>query len=514
MMNKNITMSIAIGLACLLVMPAWAGGDHSHDAPSTTNATLKPRITASSDVFELVGIYEKSGLTVYLDKTKTTQPVTAAKIEYEFAEKKGLAQAQADGTYRINLPEASLKAKMPFVFTVTAGAESDLLAGDLVLKPMEAAHEHSWLDRLWTWIKSWFGAPLVDAHESSQTTTTDATTTAAVDSPQRQSDGSVFLPKTSQRQLGIATEAVQITESEKVQELTGRVIADPAGSSRVQAVQAGRFEIAGTGFPTIGQLVKQGQVLGVIRPSVGVIERANQNAQAIDLTSATETARKRLARLEQLEGTVAQKDIDAARIELQSLTERSKGIRASLSTAESLIAPTTGVISAVNVSLGQVVEAKESLFDIIDPKRLRIEAQVSPGLLSERVQSANASDGKQSYALRFLGISRTLQNGTLPMQFAVTGLSASGVSGLAIGQPMQIFVATGDKLKGVVLPSAAVVKNTKNQNIVWVQHTPESFEPAVVTIATLSGTHVLVTQGLAVGDRVVVKANSLLNQIR
>jgi hypothetical protein len=161
-----------------------------------------------------------------------------------------------------------------------------------------------------------------------------------------------------------------------------------------------------------------------------------------------------------------------------------------------------------------VVEAKESLFDIVDPKRLRIEAQVSPGLLSERVQSANASDGKQSYALRFLGISRTLQNGTLPMQFAVTGLSASGVSGLAIGQPMQIFVATGDKLKGVVLPSAAVVKNTKNQNIVWVQHTPESFEPAVVTIANLSGTHVLVTQGLAAGDRVVVKANSLLNQIR
>ena len=346
MMNKNITMPIAIGLACLLVMPAWAGGDHSHDAPSTTNATLKPRITASSDVFELVGIYEKSGLTVYLDKTKTTQPVTVAKIEYELAEKKGLAQAQADGTYRINLPEASLKAKMPFVFTVTAGAESDLLAGDLVLKQMEVAHGHNWLERLWGWIKSWFGAPLVDAHESSQTTT------AAVDSPQRQSDGSVFLPKTSQRQLGIATEAVQITESEKVQELTGRVIADPAGSSRVQAVQAGRFEIAGTGFPTIGQLVKQGQVLGVIRPSVGVIERANQNAQAIDLTSATETARKRLARLEQLEGTVAQKDIDAARIELQSLTERSKGIRASLSTAEALIAPTTGVISAVNVSLG------------------------------------------------------------------------------------------------------------------------------------------------------------------
>jgi RND family efflux transporter MFP subunit len=299
-----------------------------------------------------------------------------------------------------------------------------------------------------------------------------------------------------------------------VQELTGRVIADPAGSSRVQAAQAGRFELAGTNFPTIGQFVKQGQVLGLIRPSVGVIERANQSAQAVDLGSATETARKRLARLEQLEGTVAQKDIDAARIELQSLTERSKGIRASLTTAETLVAPTSGVISAVSVSLGQVVEAKEILFEIVDPKRLRIEAQVSPSLLGDSVKSAKASDGKQSFDLRYLGMSRTLQNGTLPMQFAVTGLPTNGPVSLAIGQPMQIFIATGERLKGVVLPASAIVKNSKNQNTVWTQHTPELFEPLVVTTTALNGTQVLVTGGLAAGTRVVVQASSLLNQIR
>jgi RND family efflux transporter MFP subunit len=307
---------------------------------------------------------------------------------------------------------------------------------------------------------------------------------------------------------------VQLTESERVQELTGRVIADPAGSSGVQAAQTGRFELAGTNFPTIGQSVRQGQVLGLIRPSVGVIERANQSAQAVDLGSATETARKRLARLEQLEGTVAQKDIDAARIELQSLTERSKGIRASLTTAETLVAPTSGVISAVSVSLGQVVEAKEILFEIVDPRRLRIEAQVSPALLGDSVKSAKASDGKQSFELRFLGMSRTLQNGTLPMQFAVTGLPANGLARLAIGQPMQIFVATGERLKGVVLPASAIVKNSKNQNTVWTQHTPELFEPLVVTTTALNGTQVLVTGGLAAGTRVVVQATSLLNQIR
>lgn len=505
--QKLCKAAIAIGVASVLLLPPFAHAHGDHDAATATNQNSKPRLSASSDVFEIVAVYEKSGLTLYLDNASANQPIKNAKIDYESGALKGAAQAQADGTYRIALAEKELNATMPFVFTVTADAQSDLLAANLVLKAQESKHEHGWWDTVWSWIKSLFGVS--DTHIDAT-----ALATNAIDTPQRQNDGSVFLPKSSQRQLGIAIQTAQISESEKVQELTGRLIADPAGSSRVQAAQAGRFELAGVGFPTIGQSVKQGQVLGVIRPSVGVIERANQSSQAVDLSSATETARKRLARLEQLEGTVAQKDIDAARIELQSLTERSKGIRASLTTVETLIAPTSGIISSVYISLGQVVEAKESVFDIIDPKRLRIEAQVSPSLLASSIQSASASDGKQSYPLKFLGASRTLQNGTLPMQFSVMGLSSAGLNSLAIGQPMQIFVATGDKLKGVVLPAAAVVKNQKNQNIVWVRHSAEGFEPITVTTAALNGSQVLVTQGLSVGDRVVVQANSLLNQIR
>jgi membrane fusion protein, heavy metal efflux system len=49
---------------------------------------------------------------------------------------------------------------------------------------------------------------------------------------------------------------------------------------------------------------------------------------------------------------------------------------------------------------------------------------------------------------------------------------------------------------------------------VWTQHTPELFEPTVVTLTPLNGTQVLVTQELKAGTRVVVQAAGLLNQIR
>ncbi len=491
---------------------ALAHGDH--EAPQKGNASFKPRVFAESDVFSLIGVFERAGLTLYLDRAATNQAVVKASIAFESEELKGMASPQANGTYRIELPTTAQKSTMHFVFTVAAGGESDLLAGDLVLQTQDSLHEHSWWQKFWAWITSWFKR--MNTHDDSLTASAGVAQSVA-DSPQRQSDGAVLIPKSIQRQWALTTQMVQIGQHEKVQEITGKVIADPAGSSRVQAQQAGRFELAGAGFPTLGQVVRQGQILGIIRPSVGVIEQANQQAQATDLASATEMARKRLSRLEQLEGTVAQKDIDAARVEVVSLTERSKGIKASLTAVEALYAPTSGIVSSVSVSLGQVVEARESLFEIVDPKRLRVEAQFAPQAIPSNVKTAKASDGQYSYSLRFLGVGRTLQNGTLPMQFALSSFGAGAgarTGALAIGQAVQVFVGSGERLKGITLPTAAVVKNSKNQHIVWVQHGAERFEPLAVNAQTLNGTEMLVTQGLAANDRVVVQATGLLNQIR
>ena len=62
-------------------------------------------------------------------------------------------------------------------------------------------------------------------------------------------------------------------------------------------------------------LKKYDETLAVVRASNAAIERANQVAQTAELKANLDLARKRVARLEQLEGTVAQKDIDAARAE-------------------------------------------------------------------------------------------------------------------------------------------------------------------------------------------------------
>ena len=117
---------------CVSVGLAFAGPDRDHgDAASAAGSTASPRIAAHSDLFELVGIVGNGQMTVYLDRYVTNEPIANAKIEFESGAHQGLAQPQADGTYLIKFDALAKPGQLSFSFTIAAGTETDLLAGDL-----------------------------------------------------------------------------------------------------------------------------------------------------------------------------------------------------------------------------------------------------------------------------------------------------------------------------------------------------------------------------------------------
>jgi len=139
-MNRCSTLFLALALAgALPAARAQDGHDHDHDAPAAAGPAI-PRVSAQSDLFELVGIVDKGVMTVYLDRFATNEPVTGARIEYEAGADKGIAQPQADGTYRIAFDALARSGELPFAFTVSAGSDMDLLAGELDLHVGEQAH--------------------------------------------------------------------------------------------------------------------------------------------------------------------------------------------------------------------------------------------------------------------------------------------------------------------------------------------------------------------------------------
>jgi cobalt-zinc-cadmium efflux system membrane fusion protein len=294
-------------------------------------------------------------------------------------------------------------------------------------------------------------------------------------------------------------------------ELGAKVLMDPNAGGKVQPLNAGRIEPGPRGLPNPGQAVRKGEVLAYVVPSAAPIERSNQAAQLAELRAAKALADKRVARLQELADTVPRKEIEAAESEAASLTARIAAVGGGLSTREALVAPVSGVIASANVVAGQVVDARELIFEIVDPSRLRIEALAFDAAIASNIGTATMAVGDQRVPLTSSAPRAACANRRCPWPSAPR---AKRSTMLAVGQPVRVFVQTKDKVKGISVPVASLMKNPANQTVVWVKTAPKRFEPRTVTIEPLDGVNAAVTSGLEAGDRVATQGATLINQVR
>lgn len=300
--------------------------------------------------------------------------------------------------------------------------------------------------------------------------------------PKRLPDGSVFLPKPAQRQMGIRTISVQKAQLSPTLELTAKITVDPNAAGKVQAVVAGRASAGPRGFPTLGQWVKKGDLLAYVTPEKGHNNRS--------------MAESRLQRLQALSDTVPQKTIEEALAAVAN---------------EQLRAPVDGQIAATHVVAGQVVDARETLFEIVNPKQLLVEALAFDMAALGAESRATMQVGAHSVPLQWLGAGRILREQAVPILFRAKG---AALTHLAVGQPVRVFVQSAQTISAMAAPAAALVKNPANQTVVWVKTQAERFEPRVVSTLPLDGVSVAITSGIQPGDRIASQAASLLNQIR
>lgn len=328
--------------------------------------------------------------------------------------------------------------------------------------------------------------------------------------PRRMTDGGLFLPKAAQRQMGLRTLPAQRADLTASVEFPGQVIADPAASGLVQAALAGRIEAGPQGLPVLGQRVAKGQVLAWLRPVTGGIERGNQQAQLAEIDAQLALADKKLARFAQLEGAIPAKEVEATRIEQEALRQRRAAVGGSLIHREALTAPVAGVVSAAHITAGQVVEAREKLFEIVDPARLAVEALAYDPAQTADLGQAYLIQPTGALPLKFVGAGRQLRGQALPLLFRLDGAHP----GLAVGLPVKVTARTRATVKGVALPLGAVQKGAGGETMVWVKQAPEHYAPRRVVTQPLDGKSLVVTAGLKDGERVVTAGGNLLGQVR
>ena len=141
---------LLLTLALLLAGPARAHEGHDDAAPAPTGPA-SPRFAASSDLFELVGVLDGHHLRLWLDHAASNASVENAQLALELNGQAVALKSVAAGAFEAELATEPGPGTHPVTATVTAGADADLLAGELDIHAEaaapEAPHAHGW--RAW-----------------------------------------------------------------------------------------------------------------------------------------------------------------------------------------------------------------------------------------------------------------------------------------------------------------------------------------------------------------------------
>jgi hypothetical protein len=537
-------IALALGAAAAV---AHEGHSHADEAPHLASPGAAPRAQAVSDNFELVAIAANGALVVFLDRFASNEPVNGAEITVEAPGGSIVAKAADDGTYSLPAPWSERPGKYDLIFTVVAGGAADVLPASieigapasatpagpssdglasLLSAPLPGAAVAvligiaigalgaAWVGRRRRWPTAALPAVLAIALATAALAHDEPAQQPAAfarEAAQRLADGGVFVPKPSQRLLGIRTQVVDTGAHRRTIELPGRIIPDPNASGLVQASAGGRLSPPAGGFPRLGSRVSKGDVIAYVTPPLQTIDRSDMHQRQGELDQQISIVERRIARFESLvEGGAATRvQLEEARLEMQGLKDRRAALDALRAEPEALVAPVAGVIADVNAVAGQMAQPNTILFQIVEPARLWVEA-LSFDVLST-VQSATVKLGPgRTLGLSYAGAGLADRNQAIPVHFRVD----DDTTGLRVGQFVTVLAATDEERQGIAIPRTSVVRTQNGHDMVFEHTAPELFEPRLVRIEPLDGEHVLVSAGVASHARIVTQGAELLEQVR
>ncbi len=564
---QPLMMALLVLLAAPSASVAHEGHDHGPPVGGGASPS-SPRVVATSERYQFVGVVEGQVLVIYLDRAADNAPVTAATIEIAIDGTPIKAELQKDGTYEITSPLLKAAGSHEVLVTLSEGDVSDLLIGAVTIPA--GGQTQVGQTSLITRLLSPFGrltASSVAAPKDSRgqgsawrTTTLPAAALLAIglllglalprqrrivafvvgiaavlmaasafaheghdhgpdasgtsgNAPSRRPDGAIFLPKPSQRLLEVRTRRLEPTTQRRSARLTGRIVANPNFSGVVQSTIQGRYQAPPGGVPSLGQRVAAGDLLGRVAPSFASIDASDMTQKLGEIDQQIAVTRAKLSRIEPLlkSNAVARGTVEETQIQLDGLIRRREELLASRIQAEELRAPVEGVIAAVRVVSGQVISQTDQVFQIVNPSELFVEGLIFDQIDPDAIVEAEAVTANgQTLKLTYVGRSRALQQQYALIQFKVTGAGRS----LNVGMPVTIIARTGEPVIGLFLPRAAITQAPNGQPVVFVHKEPEVFVPTAVRSEVFDAQSVLVSGGIKAGDQIVVENAPLINQVR
>lgn len=323
------------------------------------------------------------------------------------------------------------------------------------------------------------------------------------------SSNTFIVEKETQFLFDIITQKVVTGNFNQSTEVLGTVVPSPKGMAVVQSPQTGKIVSIRT---TVGQRVSAGQVLAVIEQQVDPGTQVSILTQRNSVDAEYNAAKAQYERLRGIADIVAKKDLTEAKARFETAAKNKRLFDANAAgnvrstKIITLTAPISGVVGTFNFSLGAVVSAGQTLFEITNLDRVFVEAQVfgkdaaKLKSIQKITASSNAPTDTTEYNLRAVS---TPQQVNPENQSQVVLFEVANANGhFKIGENINVRIYSNNYTKQIIIPDEAIA-DVNGKPAVFIKDGAEVYSISYVNKGISNGKLVNIIKGVEEGERVV-----------
>ena len=262
---------------------------------------------------------------------------------------------------------------------------------------------------------------------------------------------------------------------------------------------------------TIGQRVNQGQVLVVLNNQDNAARLAQANANLSATQAQANQAKLMMQRKKRLldQGFISKVEYEQSMVDYQAQQENVRAQHANVDIAAKanqdgvVKSPITGIITQRQVEPGQTVAAGQTLFEIVDPDRLELQAQ-----LPVEQQTALTVGNKIEYRIQG---QPTQFTATLSRVAAIADPTSrqieffaqpqQAIPSLSIGAFIEGDIISGQAIAGQLIP-LDVIQNLDSKAYVWVVRNQKITKVYLNILEQNYSLNQAVVSGLSAHDRI------------
>lgn len=311
-------------------------------------------------------------------------------------------------------------------------------------------------------------------------------------------------------------ETIELIQDDVVAVQTGNSVSKTAFTGTIRAVQHSSIQAqvtatASTVNAQVGQRVSKGQVLVRLNNQDNAARLAQARANLASTQAQANQARVMMERKRRLlnQGFISKVEYEQSQVDYRAQLENVRAQQANVDIAEkadrdgTILSPISGVITQRQVEPGQTVSAGQTLFEIVNPDRLEIQAK-----LPSDQQSALKVGQKIEYKIQgnpaqltatLSRISPIADLASRQIEFFAT--PNESINSLSIGAFVEGNIVSSNSISGQLIP-LDTIQDIQNKPYVWAIRQNKIVRIDIHVLEQRYSDNTAIVSGLQAGDLV------------